>query len=196
MNWQTFLHRKVKGSLSKYFGIKFVYPSETSKVRHLVLAYCNGKGCDVGFGGDKIKKIDCDGIDFAQPYTHVGKDKVDIACDIIHEEIPVESNTYDYVYTSHLIEDFTNTKDGLQKMIRVLKNGGNLILVFPDQPKYEAFCNQRGMPQNPYHVHATMGYNFMINCLNEISTIQYKILYSSNCQIDYNVVMVLKIEKL
>lgn len=195
MNWKTFYHRKIKGTLGKYLGIKFVYPSETSKVRHLVLNYCNGKGCDIGFGGDKIKKVDCDGIDFAQPYTHVGKDKVDIACDIINEEIPVAENTYDYVYTSHLIEDFKDTKDGLQKMIRVLKYDGNLILVFPDQPKYEAYCNQLGMPQNPYHVHAQMGYNFMLNCLNQIQHISYEILYSSNCEIDYNVIMVLKIHK-
>lgn len=196
MNWQTFYHRKIKGTLSKYLGIKFVYPSETSKVRNLLLQYCQGKGCDIGFGGDKIKKIDCDGIDFAKPYTHVGKDKVDIACDIINEEIPVDANTYNYVYTSHLIEDFKDTRDGLQKMIRVLKSGGNLILVFPDQPKYEAYCNNLGMPQNPYHVHTNMGYSFMLNCLNQIQNISYKILYSSNCEIDYNVIMVLQITKL
>lgn len=195
MNLQRFIDRKVKGTLSRWFGIRFKGPSETSKVRHWVISYCNGKGCDVGFGGDKIKKTDCDGIDFEQPYTYTGKDKVDIPCDVIHNEIPVPDNTYDYVYTSHLIEDFVDTKDALRKFIRILKNGGNLILVFPDQPKYEVYCREMGVPMNPYHIHANMGYDYMLAKLQELSGISYEILYSNNCEIDYNVVIVLKIHK-
>ena len=189
------LERKIKGTLGRWFGIKFKGPSETSKVRHWVLPYCKGKGCDVGFGGDKIMKVNCDGIDFAQPYTYTGKDKVDIACDVINNEIPVSDNTYDYVYTSHLIEDFVDTKDALKKFIRILKSGGNLLLVFPDQPKYELYCKEMGVPMNPYHIHADMGYDLMLTRMNEIQGITYEILYSNNCEIDYNVVMVLKITK-
>ena len=195
MNLSFILERKIKGTLSRWFGIKFQSGSETSKVRHWVLPYCNGKGCDVGFGGDKIMKVDCDGIDFPQPYTNTGKDKVDIGCDVINNEIPVADNTYDYVYTSHLIEDFTDTKDALRKFIRVLKNGGNLILVFPDQPKYEVYCREIGIPMNPYHVHADMGHDYMLTSLDELEGISYEILFSSNCEVDYNVVIVLKINK-
>lgn len=195
MGLQLTLERKIKGTLGRWFGIKFKGPSETSKVRHWVLPYCTGKGCDVGFGGDKIMKVNCDGIDFAQPYTYTGKDKVDISCDVINNEIPVPDNTYDYVYTSHLIEDFVDTKDALKKFIRILKNGGNLILVFPDQPKYEVYCKEMGVPMNPYHIHADMGYDLMLARMNEIPGISYEILYSNNCEIDYNVVMVLKITK-
>ena len=195
MGLQLTLERKIKGTLGRWFGIKFKGPSETSKVRHWVLPYCTGKGCDVGFGGDKIMKVNCDGIDFAQPYTYTGKDKVDIPCDVINNEIPVPDNTYDYVYTSHLIEDFVDTKDALKKFIRILKNGGNLILVFPDQPKYEVYCKEMGVPMNPYHIHADMGYDLMLARMNEIPGISYEILYSNNCEIDYNVVMVLKVTK-
>ncbi len=194
MKLQFILDRKIKGTLAR-FGVHFQTPSETAKVRHLVLPYCKGKGCDVGFGGDKILKENCDGIDFPQPYTKTGKDKVDIPCDVINNEIPVPDDTYDYVYTSHLIEDFTDTKDALQKFIRVLKSGGNLVLVFPDQPKYEIFCRKLGIPTNPYHIHAAMGYDYMLARLNELTGISYEILYSSNCEIDYNVVMVLRITK-
>ncbi len=196
MNLQRFIDRKVKGTLSRWFGIRFKGPSETSKVRHWVLPYCTGKGCDVGFGGDKIRKTDCDGIDFEQPYTYTGRDKVDIPCDVIHNEIPVPDNTYDYVYTSHLIEDFADTKDALRKFIRILKNGGNLILVFPDQPEYEVYCRDRHVPLNPYHVHPDMGMQYMLDRLNELEGIRYETLYTNNCEIDYNVVMVLKIQKL
>src|SRR5688572_11733432 len=117
------LIRKIKRKL----GLKETYPSETSKVRHLVVQYCQGYGCDVGFGGDKIVP-DAVGIDLPQPYAHTGKDRVEIGCDVIHEEIPVADGTYDYVYTSHLIEDFEDTHAGLNKFIRILKHGGLLIL--------------------------------------------------------------------
>ncbi|NCI49572.1 class I SAM-dependent methyltransferase [Sediminibacterium roseum] len=195
MSFPSKFERKVKGTLSRWFGITFQSRSETSKVRNWVLPYCEGHGCDVGFGGDKIKKTDCEGIDFPQPYTKTGTDKVDIGVDVINNEIPVADNTYDYVYTSHLIEDFVDTKDALRKFIRILKNGGNLILVFPDQPKYKAMCDAAGIPMNPYHIHADMGYDFMMKKINELEGISYDILFQSNCEIDYNVVIVLKIRK-
>jgi SAM-dependent methyltransferase len=190
------LERKTKGTLSRWFGIKFTLPSETAKVRHWVLPYCIGKGCDIGFGGNKIMKVNCDGIDLEQPYTYTGKDKVDIACDVINNEIPVGDNTYDYVYSSHLIEDFVDTSDALRKFIRILKNGGNLILAFPDQPKYAVYCKNLGIPMNPYHIHAEMGYDFMLGRLKTLPGISFETLFISNCEIDYNVVMVLKINKL
>ena len=48
---------------------------------------------------------------------------------------------------------------------------------------------------NPYHVHADMGYAYMKKRLDEISGIRYEELFSNDCEIDYNVVMVLKIYK-
>lgn len=185
------LIRKIKRKL----GIKEIYPSETSKVRHLVINYCQGQGCDIGFGGDKIKKENCTGIDYAQPYAYTGKDKVDIACDVMNEKIPVADNTFDYVYTSHLIEDFTDTKQALEDFIRILKPGGTLILVFPDQQKYEAHCRRTGQTLNTHHIHKEMGLSFMHSRLREISHIKYDSLFTSDCDIDYNVVMVLKIQK-
>ena len=58
ITWQYIRDRKIKGTLSKWFGIRFQHPSETAKVRNWVLPYCIGKGCDVGFGGDKVKKTE------------------------------------------------------------------------------------------------------------------------------------------
>jgi ubiquinone/menaquinone biosynthesis C-methylase UbiE len=185
------LIRKIKRKL----GIKEMYPSETSKVRHLVINYCQGQGSDIGFGGDKIKKVDCIGIDYAQPYAYTGKDKVDIACDVMNEKIPVADNTFDYVYTSHLIEDFTDTKRALEEFIRILKPEGNLILVFPDQKVFEEVCYKTGQPLNIHHIHKDMGLAFMQNRLQEIPYITYDNLFISNCEIDYNVVMVLKVHK-
>ncbi len=100
------------------------------------------------------------------------------------------------MYSSHFIEDVPDTAQVLRKFIRILKNGGNLILVFPNQEKYEAICNRIGQPLNPYHVHKDMGFEFMLQQLKRIPNLQTKLLFSSNCEIDYNVVMVLQIHKL
>ncbi|MBU3714014.1 MAG: class I SAM-dependent methyltransferase [Ferruginibacter sp.] len=185
------LIRKIKSKI----GILEVYVSETHKVRNLVLPYCTGHGCDIGFGGDKIKKTDCLGIDYAKPYAKTGHDKVDIACDISNEKIPVDDNTFDFVYSSHLIEDFEDTNRILIEFIRILQSGGNLILVFPDQQKYEQHCLKTGQPLNSHHVHADMGLNFIKNEILEVKNIQYDILFESDCEIDYNVIIILKIHK-
>lgn len=186
---------KFVNKVKRKLGIPILYPSETSKVRNLVITYCNGYGCDIGFGGDKIKKDNCDGIDYATPYAHTGKDKVDIACDVMNEKIPVPDNTYDYVYSSHLIEDFVNTSEALISFIRILKSEGNLILVFPDQKKYETQCQKTGQPLNACHIHAEMGLSFMLSSLNSLKEVSYKVLFQSNCEIDYNVILVIKIFK-
>jgi len=114
------------------------------------------------------------------------------------EKLPVADNHFDFVYSSHLVEDFPDTKAILSDFCRVLKSGGNIITVIPDQPIYEAYCKQHGQYLNPHHVHANMGLNFLRNLMNEIAaenkwTIQE--LFSSNCEIDYNVVLVHKITK-
>jgi len=187
------IKRIIKKILRKA-GFKEVTASETSKVRGLVIKYCIGRGCDIGFGGDKISKVGCDGIDYAKPYTKTGTDKVDIACDLFTQPVPVKDSFYDYVYSSHLIEDFEDTSKILSEFIRILKNGGNLILVFPDQPEYSRHCITTGQPLNTYHVHDDMGLNYMYAILDKMN-IKYKILFESNCEIDYNVIMVLRITK-
>jgi ubiquinone/menaquinone biosynthesis C-methylase UbiE len=176
-------------------GFLETYASETSKVRHLVIEYCQGHGCDIGFGGDKIKKTDCVGIDFAQPYAQTGKDKVDISCDVMKEKIPVADDTFDYVYTSHLIEDFVDTKAALEEFIRILKPGGNLILVFPDQPLYEKYCRRTGQPLNLYHIHRNMGLTYMQDHIKQMQNISFTPLLENDCTIDYNVILIAKIIK-
>ena len=188
------IERKLR-KIARKLGFGKQASSETAKVRHLVLEYCQGYGCDIGFGGDKVKKVDCIGIDYAQPYTTTGKDPVDIACDVMNEKIPVPDDTFDYVYSSHMIEDVEDTGSVLQEFIRILKPGGNLVLVFPDQPKYEKYCRRRGQPLDMCHVHADMGLTYMHQQLKQVSAITYSTLIESNCAIDYNVVMVLKITK-
>ena len=188
----------IKNYFKKLLGIKPKYNSETAKVRDWVLPYCIGFGCDVGFGGDKIKKEDCLGIDLMIPYGKTGGDKVDIACDLSCETIPVEDNYFDYVYSSHLIEDFEDTKRILRDFVRITKSGGNIILVFPDQQVYEKICAATGQLVNVNHVHKDMGYDYMVSCLKSLEEqhqFTSEVLFKNNCEIDYNVVIVIKITK-
>jgi SAM-dependent methyltransferase len=187
------LYRKAHKILKKAGLIKS-YRSETEKVREIVLPYCVGYGCDIGFGGDKIKK-DAIGIDLPVPYTQTGSDVIDVSCDVINEEIPLPNDSFDYVYSSHLIEDLPDTISGLNKFIRILRSGGTLILVFPDQQVYEKICKRTGQPLNIHHKHADMGLNFMKEKIKWANIKNYEIIKESNCDIDYNVVLVIKVFK-
>lgn len=180
--------------LKKKIGLEKTYHSETEKVRDIVIPYCQGYGCDIGFGGDKIKS-DAIGIDLPTPYTTVGGDKVDIPCDVINEPIPVVNDTYDYVYSSHLIEDLEDTLKGINEFIRILKSGGNLILVFPDQQIYEKVCRRRGQPLNQYHKHADMGLVYMKQVIRKADCKNFEILKEIPCYLDYNVILVARIHK-
>lgn len=164
-------------------------PSETNKVRHLVEKFCKGSGIDIGCGGDKITPSAV-GVDLPNPYTSVGNDPIEIRLDIEKENLPFADKSLDFVYSSHLIEDFTDTSAILKKMIRVIKRGGYLVLVFPDQHIYE---NSYG-GGNEHHKHAKMGLSFMRLRILEIKyKYPTKEVFVSNCDIDYNVIMALQI---
>lgn len=166
--------------------------SETAKVRHLVQQYCKGKGIDVGCGGDKVVPTAI-GVDLPQPYTNVGNDEIEVRCDIEKEYLPFKDESLDYVYSSHLIEDFEETETILYKLIKPLKEGGYLILVFPNQLVYEKAYG--GF--NEHHKHRDMGLSFIDERLMRIVNrfdfdLGFRTLFTSNCEIDYNVVMVLQ----
>ncbi len=183
---------KIINKIKSKLGFKVMHGSETAKVRSMVLPFCKGFGCDVGFGGDKIKKEDCLGIDYATPYAHAGKDKVDVAVDLHKELIPLPDNHFDYLYTSHLIEDFKDTGRLLMEFTRLIKPGGKLILVFPDQKIFEEVCRLTGQSLNEFHVHAEMGFEYMKREMQKLPATT-ELIFSSNCEIDYNVVMVYQV---
>jgi len=111
-------------------------PSETSKIRHIVLQYCNGMGIDIGCGPDKIKP-DCVGFDKAQM-----KNAVDV---IGNAELPLPfpDQHFDYIFSSHMLEDTVHPRRVLSHWLRCLKSGGYLILYLPQHGVY--------IENNPYH---------------------------------------------
>lgn len=187
--------RKLRRFVLRLLGRAPVYPSETSKVRHLVLPWCVGHGCDIGFGGDKVRNDDCVGIDLPRPYAHTGGDAVDVPCDVMRQPIPLPDASFDYVYSSHLIEDFADTGAALREFARLVRTGGVLVLVFPDEPTYAAHCRATGTPLNTYHVHADMGLLRMKRELAALRGLRAEVVFESDRAVDYNVVLVARIHR-
>ena len=108
-----------------------VYPMflETSKIRERVLSYCTGKGIDIGCGRDKITD-DAFGFD-DDPWPEV--DGVGDASG----PLSFAAGTFDYVYSSHCLEDISDTAGTLREWLRILKSGGHIILYVPHPDLYK-----------------------------------------------------------
>lgn len=139
-------------------------PGETSFIRNEVLRYCAGRGIDIGCGGDKIVP-DAIGFDLPVPYAAVGDDHIDLTGDARHIELP--DACLDYVYSSHLLEDFPDVKPVLTEWLRLLKPGGYLILYLPDEQVFREHCRNTGQPANPHHRNEAMSLPFMLRCLSK-----------------------------
>jgi len=133
------LHRVERGS----------YQSETSKCRDRLAPYCKGYGLDLGPGGDPITPSAIR-VDLPDPYSTAGLLPVQLGGDARKLRWFADA-TLDYVYSSHLLEDFTDIESILAEWIRVLKPGGNLVLYCPDQVIYERHCRETGQPLNKEH---------------------------------------------
>lgn len=99
--------------------------------------YCQGKGLDVGYGGDVIAP-GCAGWDLRNGDAQY------------LQGVPDES--FDYVYSSHCLEHMNNVRVSLQNWFRCVKKGGYLLIYIPHRDLYE---KQTKLPSrfNPHHKH-------------------------------------------
>jgi predicted SAM-dependent methyltransferase len=152
--------------------------SETSKARHLLEHFCSGNGLDIGHGGDKIVPSAI-GIDITIMYTKVGDDVSQLkgtASDLYW----FNDNVLDYVYSSHLLEDFEDTEGILREWCRVIKPKGKLILLLPDQQIYQKFS------YNGHHRHADFGKEYVKRHMPE----NMILVYETDIIYDYNFALV------
>lgn len=68
--------------------------------------------------------------------------------------LPFRDETMDFVYSSHLLEDFKDWTPILSEWIRVLKRGGNFIVMLPDKEKFNEAI-RKGGGGNSHHQHET-----------------------------------------
>jgi len=145
-------------------------PSETSKCRARLAPYCTGYGLDIGPGGDPIVPSAIR-VDLPQPYSHVGSMPVQLGGTATNLEW-FGNNVLDYVYSSHVLEDFQDTEAVLREWLRVLKTGGKLIIFCPDEQVYREHCRRTGDPYNTCHVHADFSLEFVKKALDRIGMVR------------------------
>lgn len=110
--------------------------------RPRLLQYCGGMGLDLGCGPSKIKPTAI-GVDVEE---HEG---VTNLCLDIEEGLPMLADaSMDFVFSSHYLEHTKNAINVLLEWWRILKPGGNLVLVLPHADLYPRI----GQPgSNPDH---------------------------------------------
>jgi len=145
--------------------------SETSKCRSRLMQYCVGHGLDLGFGGDPITKTAIR-MDSPVPYTKVGEYPVQLGGKA-ENLYWFKDDVLDYIYSSHLLEDFFDTEAVLKEWIRVLKPGGRLIIFCPDEQRFRKHCTETGQKYNSNHVHEFFSLEFVKQVLDRIEKTKY-----------------------
>lgn len=161
--------------------------AETQKHKHRFTKYLNGIGIDIGFGGDPVSD-NAITLDLPNPYTKPGKRQI-LRGDASNLSF-ICDNAFDYVYSSHLIEDFVDTYSVIKEWLRILKPGGYLCLLFPDEKRYREIENP--LFHNMNHKHLDFGLEFMLEVLSKfdnIEIIEKQELFENN---DYNCMVVCK----
>lgn len=132
-----------------------IYRSETSRHRHRFASHLgprNGCGLDLGSGGDPICPTAIQ-VELEEQYTPDlgGAYPVQLRGDATRLRWFADG-VFDYVYSSHLLEDFAEWEPVLREWVRVLKPGGHLLLLIPDKDRFAAAV-ANGQPPNIAHRH-------------------------------------------
>lgn len=129
--------------------------SETAKYRSLTVEHCDGDGIDIGSGGDPVVPwaISVDLAPDAYAQYNAGNpppNPIHLHCDA--RILPFKDGTLDWVYASHVLEDFWPWGPVIDEWSRVLKRGGKLIILIPDKELWAAAI-AAGQPPNCAHQH-------------------------------------------
>lgn len=140
------------------------YMSETSKYRKLTTKYCYvagsispipGCGIDIASQGDPVVpwawQLDLPPDEFAYYNSnHAPRGPIQLRGNA--KALPVDSESLDFVYSSHLLEDFLEWHPVFVEWSRPLKKGGYLIILVPDKDLWAAAL-AKGQPPNCSHTH-------------------------------------------
>lgn len=83
----------------------------------------NKRILDVGAGGNPV-------VDYALSF-----DRIDGNAEILNEYF--ETKSFDVVFSSHCLEHMSNPKDAIFRWFSLVKPGGRLIIIVPDENLYE-----------------------------------------------------------
>jgi len=144
--------------------------SETSKVRDSLARFCVGDGLDIGYGGDSILPTAiC--IDLPNRYARYKETPQHLHGDA-RKLIWFNNNCLDYVYSSHVLEDFDDTRAAIDEWLRVLKPGGRLVLYLPDEQLYQKHCRRQGKIPSTHHVHENFSLDYIKDLIKDRSDLE------------------------
>jgi hypothetical protein len=120
--------------------------SETSVIAPLVLEYCKGRGADLGCGVILKIKPDAIGVDLTDLFNLPGEN---IGGYDLYAGLSIfQDGELDYIYASHVLEDFEEPQARLIEWVQKIKVGGYLIIILPHGDVYP----KAGTPEaNPSH---------------------------------------------
>jgi predicted SAM-dependent methyltransferase len=141
--------------------------SETAAARSVLAPYCVGMGLDIGFGGTAIsptaicfdmEQMYCPSLEGHRQHLRGDARHLPFICD----------NAFDYIYSSHLLEDFTYEQliGVLLEWRRILAPSGVLVINCPDQQRFLAHCGRTGQSINANHKEQDFSFrHFVDRCL-------------------------------
>lgn len=131
------------------------YLSETSRYRKFTQKHCEGCGVDIASNGDPVvpwaMNYELPEAEFAI-YNSGHKPLGPIQLSGDARKLPFNNDSLDFVYSSHLLEDYADWEPVLREWVRPLKPGGRLIVILPDKERWAA-AMKRGQPPNDAHRH-------------------------------------------
>lgn len=106
------------------------FPHHFESIYSIYNKYIKGKGLDIGASGSSIQLNFPKAAIDTQDIRKLGHNSLTYWCPV--DLIPAPPNSYDFIYASHVIEHLNNPLKTLQKLARLLKPKGKLIMVMPD----------------------------------------------------------------
>ena len=143
-----------------------MYKSETSKCRDRIAKYCVGNGVDLGYGGNPIVPSAIT-LDLDENDLKVGETPLNLKGNA-ENLYWFKDGVLDYVYSSHLLEDFADTEKVLKEWLRVLKAGGLLVLFCPVEQVYRQYCEEHNQPYNINHKIENFSLEYILGILDSI----------------------------
>lgn len=149
-----------KSPYDDYLAMRVNASSETSKHYNLILKTMEEltgvtlrslNGVELGSGGAPLVP-EAVSIDMARPYTKCGSSGINLKGDA-RRLTWFSDDSLDYLYSSHLFEDFDEGENlqVLSEWARVIRSGGHIMLLLPDQKRYERHCAMLGSLPNEHH---------------------------------------------
>lgn len=131
------------------------FGSESEKYRHLTAPYMAGFGVDIASQGATVVpwalSFDLPEKEFLH-YSNGAPPKGSIHLRGFADKLPFETASLDFVYSSHLLEDYLDPLPVLTEWNRCVKIGGNIVILVPDKTLWNEAI-QKGQAPNNSHRH-------------------------------------------